>query len=85
VINEQLDNCLRNLTDSGMREMLLLQSDDAVQDYWNQRNEILQKMTDEIQSSIIQIRNKYEQTLFEIEQDYAMYLSMITPIKKEQD
>lgn len=85
MINEQLDNCLRNLTDSGMREMLLLQSDDAVQDYWNQRNEILQKMTDEIQSSIIQIRNKYEQTLFEIEQDYAMYLSMITPIKKEQD
>lgn len=85
MINEQLDNCLKNLTDCGMRELYLLQSDQAVQDYWNQRNDILQKMNAELQQSVATIKGKYEQMLFEIEQDYAMYLSMITPIKKDQD
>lgn len=85
MLNEQLINCLKNLTDSGMRELYLLQTDEAVQDYWKQRNQVLQEMNSEIQQAVSDIRSRYEGTLFDLEQDYAMYLSMITPMRKEQD
>lgn len=81
MINENLDVALSKLTESGQRELYLLQTDSAVQDYWQERNRLLTEMSEAIEAAVSSVKLQYQQQLFELEQDYAMYVSMITPLK----
>lgn len=82
-MHEQLKQSLKDLTASGERELYLLQTNEAMQDYWQQRQDVINRRSEEIQQAVHTITQKYESELDLLDQDYAMYVSMITPLKSE--
>lgn len=82
-MHEQLKQALTDLTASGERELYLLQTNEAIQDYWQQRQDVIRRRSEEIQAAVQQIQDKFQEELHMLEQDYAMYVSMITPAKQE--
>lgn len=82
-MHEQLKQSLKDLTASGERELYLLQTNEAMQDYWQQRQDVINRRSEEIQQAVHTITQKYEAELDLLDQDYAMYVSMITPLKSE--
>lgn len=82
-MHEQLKQSLTDLTASGERELYLLQTNEAIQEYWQQRQDLINRRSEEIHKALQEIQDKYEAELHMLEQDYAMYVSMITPIKQD--
>lgn len=78
-MNDNLKNCLAQLHNQGVHHVALCQPDQALHDYYVMRQEILVKQAAEISQSVKQVQDKYAQELWELEQDYAVYVSMITP------
>lgn len=78
-MNELLEDSLKGLHANGGHHVALIESDPSIADYYAQRQQILKQQSDEITHSIEQIQRKYAQELWQLEQEYGVYLNMITP------
>lgn len=72
-----------HLSKSGERELYLLQTDEAIQDFFQQRQAVLTEMNKEILAAVELVQAKYQQILDEMDQDYATYLTLITPPSRD--
>ena len=82
-MNEMLKESLAGLHASGDRHLELIQSDISIQEYYEKRQELLKAQAEEVQDSILHIRKKYQTCLWQLEQEYAVYVNMITPHKEQ--
>jgi len=78
-MNELLQASLEGLHTNGGRHLELTQSDAAIQEYYQKRQQILQRQSDAIQVAIAQVQSEHQVELWQLEQEYAVYVSMITP------
>lgn len=78
-MNELFQSSLEALHHNGGRHVALTQTDAAIQEYHAQRQIMLQNQSDEIQQAVAQIQAKYQSELWQLEQEYGVYVSMITP------
>lgn len=78
-MNELLEDSLQGLHANGGRHVDLIHTDPSISDYYAQRQLILKNQSDEIAHTIEQIQHKYAQELWQLEQEYGVYLNMITP------
>ena len=77
-----LTDAQERLTKGGLREAYLLQHDVAIQDLWQQRQAIMLKMNQEILQAVAQIEQSYAAEINQLEQEYAMYMHLISPDAK---
>lgn len=80
-MNEMFEDSLCSLHNNNAHHMELLQSDACIQDYYEQRQAIIKARTEAIQLAVSQIEQKYSAELWQLEQEYGVYVSMITPQK----
>jgi hypothetical protein len=79
-MNELLEDSLQGLHKNGSRHVDLIQSDPCISDYYTQRQFILQQQAQEIAHTVEQIQHKYSTQLWQLEQEYGVYVNMITPV-----
>lgn len=77
--NDALKESLTNLNNRGERELFLLERDPAVRDYWQERNQLIAEMSAAIERAVEEVQRQYLPQLEAIENEYAVYLAMITP------
>jgi hypothetical protein len=78
-MNELLEHSLQGLHAHGGHHVDLMETDPSISDYYTQRQLILKHQAEEIAQAIEQIQLKYAQELWQLEQEYGVYLNMITP------
>ena len=78
-MNELLEDSLQGLHANGGHHVDLIQSDPSIADYYAQRQLILKQQSDEILHTLEQIHEKYRAELWQLEQEYGVYVNMITP------
>lgn len=78
-MNELLEDSLQGLHANGGYHVDLIETDPSISDYYTQRQLILKQQSDEILQSMQQIHDKYSAELWQLEQEYGVYLNMITP------
>lgn len=71
-----------NLHNTHETEAALLQTNDAVQELWQARQDLISQMNQEISTAVKVIREKYAPQLDVVDNDYGMYLQMITPAQQ---
>ena len=81
-MNEMFEDSLRALHQNSAHHVQLLQSDACVQEYYEQRQSLFKLKCQAVQEAITQIEQKYKADLWQLEQEYAVYVSMITPQKE---
>ena len=78
-MNEMLHASLKGLHNNGGRHLELTQSDDAIKEYYAKRQQMLKCQSDAIQTAIAQIQSEHQAELWQLEQEYGVYVNMITP------
>ena len=78
---ENLSRALGDLNTSGLREFYLVDKNDVVQEYGSERNQLMAAMSQEIDAAVETIKAGYQQKITTLENEYAIYLSMITPAR----
>jgi hypothetical protein len=78
-MNELLEDSLQGLHANGGHHVDLIHTDPSIADYYVQRQQILKNKSDDIANAIEQIERKYAHELWQLEQEYGVYLNMITP------
>lgn len=78
-MNELLEDSLQGLHKHGAHHVGLIQSDPSISDYYTQRQALLKQQADDIAQAIELIHHKYQAQLWQLEQEYGVYVSMITP------
>lgn len=78
-MNELLQDSLEGLHKKGGRHVDLLLTDQTITEYYQLRQQILQKRSEAIQQAITQIDAQFDQELWQLEQEYGVYVNMITP------
>jgi hypothetical protein len=78
-MNELLESSLEGLHQNGGKHLELTQSDAAIQEYYELRQQLLKKQSDAIQAAVTQVQAEYQSELWQLEQEYGVYVSMITP------
>ena len=81
-MNELLNAARINLHKTRETEVALLQTNDAVKDLWQARQDLVSQMNQEIHAAVQLIRDKYAPQLDALDSDYGMYLQMITPAQQ---
>jgi hypothetical protein len=82
-MNELLEDSLTHLHEKGGRHLNLTQQDVSIADYYAGRQQILQNQASEITQAVKDIQAKYQVELWQLEQEYGVYISMITPAGEE--
>lgn len=83
-MNENLKTMLAHLHSAGAKHVDLIQKDHTVQDYYTQRASLLQAQAMAISEAVNQVQEKFAKDIWQLEQEYAVYLSMITPQRESQ-
>lgn len=78
-MNELLQSSLEGLHLNGGRHLELTQQDDVVQEYYHKRQQLLKTQCEQIQAAITHIQQQHQMELWQLEQEYGVYVSMITP------
>ncbi len=78
-MNELLEDSLQGLHANGGHHVDLIHTDPSIADYYSQRQQILKQQSEQIAQAIEQIQAKYRAELWQLEQEYGVYLNMITP------
>lgn len=78
-MNELLEDSLQGVHLNGAHHVELIQSDPSISDYYTQRQHLLKQQADDIAQAVSLIHDKYRAELWQLEQEYGVYLNMITP------
>ena len=81
-MNEMFEDSLSALHSNSAYHVDLLLTDACVQEYYEQRQALFKDKCQAVQDSIALIEQKYQADLWQLEQEYAVYISMITPSKE---
>ena len=81
-MTELLKNARRAINQTQDPEVTLIQDNEAVRDFWLNRQALVAEMNTAISEAVKEIRQRYQDRLDDLDNDYAMYLQMITPAEK---
>jgi hypothetical protein len=80
-MNEMFEDSLNALHKNSGFHVDLLLTDACVQEYYEQRQALFKAKSQAVQNAIALIEQKYQVDLWQLEQEYAVYVSMIIPQK----
>jgi hypothetical protein len=78
-MNELLEDSLKGVHLNGAHHVAMIQSDPSIADYYVQRQHLLKQQADDIAQALALIHDKYKSELWQLEQEYGVYLNMMTP------
>jgi hypothetical protein len=81
-MSEQLMEARAAFTASGEREVYALQTNEAILELWQARQNILEEMNQEIKAAVNEVMHRYQPLLDQADSEYAFYLLMVTPSKE---